>query len=431
MAFEGYCTDVFFEEGIKFIREHQDESFFCYIATNAPHGPLNVEPRYIDMYRDEAPDESKARFYGMVTNIDENVGKLRQELEALGLADDTIIVFMTDNGSCGGVTLGEDSHVDEGPFNYNAGMRGKKGSEYEGGHRVPFILHHPDMSTAQQFNELTTYIDFMPTMLDLCHIDVPEERSFHGTSLKPLIDKGQQAELNQRFFVTDTQRLARPVKWRKSCVIHDHWRFVNGRELYDISRDPGQRENIIEEYPELVPKMRDAYEDWWETVSGQFDRDVPFALGGSDETVILTTHDIRNEASDSAWHQSQVRAGKAVSGYWAVDIRKAGTYTIELRRWDRSTGYKITSGIDGDDSGWRKDCIVERLKYHYEDGKALDLRWASLTIAGENYQAEIEDGAEGVTFKVDLPLGETQLYAAFHGYVEQTMAPYYIYVNSN
>ncbi len=428
--FEGYCTDVFFGEGIKFIEAHRDEPFFCYIAPNAPHWPLTVENRYADLYRPGTSDELRARFYGMVTNIDENIGRLRARLAELGLAEDTIVVFMTDNGSCGGVTVDEDDgFVQEGPYNFNAGMRGKKGWEYEGGHRVPFFLHSPALPDGgRTIGELTSYVDFMPTILDLCGVPVPAERTFHGVSLKPLITGGRQPELAERFLVADTQRLARPVKWRRSSVMQGRWRLVNGCELYDLDADPGQRRNIIDSHPGRVPAFRAAYEAWWETVSGQFDRDCPFALGETEETVCLTTHDIRNEAGDTAWNQGHVRRGLAVSGYWAVDVRSAGTYTIELRRWARSTGYRITSGIDGDDSGWRQDCADPRCDHLYTGGKALGLRWARISLAGLECHAEIDPDSDHAAFQVDLPEGETQLYAAFFDKEERTIAPYYIYI---
>ena len=187
--FAGYCTDVFFREGLRFIEEHRDEPFFCYIATNAPHTPLNVEPRYVDLYRDAVPHEDRARFYGMITNIDENFGTLTRALAELGLAEDTIVVFMTDNGTAGGVELDADEHPREGPGSFNAGMRGRKGSPYEGGHRVPFLLRYPAGGAAggRDVDTLTSYVDFMPTILDLCGLDVPAGRSFHGRSLVPLI----------------------------------------------------------------------------------------------------------------------------------------------------------------------------------------------------------------------------------------------------
>lgn len=428
--FEGYCTDVFFREGTRFIEEHGDESFFCYIATNAPHGPWNVENRYRDAYMDVAPSESRARFYGMVTNIDENVGLLRAKLDELGLTENTILVFMTDNGSGGGVSTGEGGFVVEGPCNFNAGMRGVKGSQYEGGHRVPFFMHYPEggATGGRDVTELTSYTDFMPTLLELCGVEVPAERSFHGRSLAPLVRGEPDDCWRRRAVVTDTQRLARPVKWRKSCVMKDTWRLISGRELYDLADDPGQRTDVADAHPELVAELRGDYEKWWDLVSEQFDRDVRFVLSGGDETVRLTTHDIRNDSVDTAWHQRHVREGKAVGGWWEIDVRSAGRYEFELRRWPREAGHAISAGIDGDDVPWRRDCIEARCEPSYSGGKALDIRWAHVAVAGVDRHVEV-DGDEGAArVEFDLPEGPARLYAAFHDEKERTIAPYYIHI---
>lgn len=458
--FKGYCTDVFFSEAIKFIEERQestasdddDKPFFVYIATNAPHHPFNVENKYADMYRGIAPTEDQARFYGMVTNIDENVGMLRSKLDDMGLADNTILIFMSDNGSGGGVSnLDADGHVTEGPCNYNAGMRGVKGWEYEGGHRVPFLLHCPPFvlgnrlasslseseekdgshGGGQVCNELTAYVDVMPTILDLTDTPVSDSRHFHGVSLGPLIRGYEQPELHERAIVTDTQRIARPVKWFHSSVMKNKWRLINGMELYNLETDPGQRQDIRDNHPELVKELRGEYDKWWGIVSEQFSRDVPYVIGRSDnDTVSLTAHDIRNEAGDVPWLQQHVRQAKVVSGYWAIDVAKAGTYTIELRRWPQSTGYTLSQGIDGDDSGWRKDCIQEENAAMYEGGTALPLRWAHIEIAGISLHNEVDPDAVSTIFSADLPVGDTQLFAAFYDKgPPRTIAPYYIYIN--
>ena len=135
-ALEGYCTDVWFDEAMAFIAENREQPFFCYLVTNAPHSPYLVAERYKALYRDN-PDIPEPAFYGMITNIDENWGRLVEQLDDLGLAEDTILIFMTDNGSSGGW------YPREGVKGYNAGMRGKKGSYYDGGHRVPFFIRWP------------------------------------------------------------------------------------------------------------------------------------------------------------------------------------------------------------------------------------------------------------------------------------------------
>ncbi len=429
--FEGYCTDVFFREGMKFIEEHKDEPFFCYIATNAPHGPFNVEEEYTNLYTGIAPTVDRARFYGMVTNIDENVGKLRAKLDELGLSENTIVVFMTDNGSGGGVTSDDDGHVEEGPCNFNAGMRGYKGWPYEGGHRVPFFLHYSagGADGGRDIGELTSYTDFMPTILDLCGVEVLAGRTFHGQSLVPLIRGDGSGNWNERALVADTQRVARPIKWRLSSVMKRKWRLLNGCELYDLAADPRQKKDIAAEHPDVVRELRGDYDAWWEMVSEQNDRDIPFALGETDETVVLTTHDLRNEGMSTAWHQTHVRKALAVGGHWEVDVRSPGRYTIELCRWPKEAGHALGAGIDGDDVPWRRDVIDPRHERLYSGGEAVPIRWARLEISGKTLHREVDPGAKGVTFEVDLPEGGTHLVAALHDKREQTMAPYYIYID--
>jgi arylsulfatase A-like enzyme len=430
VRFDGFCADVFFEEGIKFIERHQDEPFFCYIASNTPHGPWNIEDAYASRYRDVAPTDQRARFYGTVTNVDDNIGRLRQHLDALGLADNTILVFMTDNGSGGGVSCDRHGYVEEGPCNYNAGMRGVKCSEYEGGHRVPFFLYAPMLANdgGQDIGTLASYTDFMPTILDLCGVEVLPTHCFHGRSLKPLLEGDTSGDWDQRMLVSDTQRVARPVKWQKSCVMQNRWRLINGRELYDLSNDPGQREDLADKCPERVSALREGYEQWWQLVSAQFDRDIPFHIGEDDNEVMLTTHDVRNESAQCAWNHRQVRAGAKVAGYWEIDIRRQGTYQFELRRWPREAGHALGAGIEGDDVEIRWDCITDKMKTMYSGGEAMDIRWARLEIADQVMFEDVDPDSPCVVFTVDLDEGPKHLYPSFHTDEPDTIAPYYIYV---
>jgi len=430
VKFEGFCADVFFAEGMKFIECHKDEPFFCYIASNTPHSPWNIEDKYSSIYKDVAPTDARARFYGTVTNVDENVGRLRAKLEELGLADNTIVIFMTDNGSGGGVTSDAKGFVDEGPCNFNAGMRGTKVWEYEGGHRVPFFLYDPrqERGAGWDIGTLTSYIDFMPTLLDLCGVDMPTERTFHGQSLVPLIEGEPGGNWNERILVTDTQRVARPVKWQKSCVMRNRWRLINGRELYDLACDPGQRVDIADKHPELVAELREGYCDWWDLVSAQFDRDIPFHIGTDDSEVMLTTHDVRNEATQVGWNHKHVRAGMVVSGYWEVDVRRTGRYRFELRRWPREAGHALGAGIEGDDVPIRWDCVQPSFKDIYTGGKPLDIRWSRLIVGDQTLHAEVDPAAASVLFEIDLPQGPTHVYPSFHTGEPGTLAPYYIYI---
>jgi len=406
--FKGYCTDVFFDEAMKFIEDNRERPFFCYIATNAPHGPLNVEKKYSEPYLDKTnPD--RARFYGMITNIDENFGRLRDKLRELGIEDNTILIFMTDNGTATGCALDGKGFVTDG---YNMGMRGKKGSEYDGGHRVPFFLRHPTggLDGGRDILNLTANIDVMPTLLDLCGVDVPEGRSFHGKSLAPLL-RGEAWE--ERTLTTDSQRLAYPVKWRKSAVMTERWRLVNGQELYDITTDPEQRRDIATDHPGVVEALRAEYEKWWELCSAQFDRETPIHVGGGAGEAALCCHDWRNDDCNIPYMQGHVREGMEANGVWHIDVREAGEYVVDLYRWPREAGHAVTAGIDGDDIEWRRDVIAEQYHRFYTGGKALDIQRAILEIGGKRHETDIGESDPCATFHIHLDRGHTQIRTRF------------------
>ena len=423
--FAGYCTDVFFDQALQFIEYHGDEPFFCYISTNAPHGPFNVDPRYRDLYSDETESEQYARFLGMITNIDDNFGRLRSKLQALGIEDDTVLVFMSDNGQTG---VGENV-----AGMYTAGMRGLKGSEYDGGHRVPFFLRWPQggIDGSRSIEELTAYVDFMPTILELCGARAPEGRSFHGESLVPLLRGQNEERWRQRTLVTDTQRVAHPLKWRKSCVMRDRWRLVNRDELYDIDADPLQQESVAAQHPHLVDELRAGYEAWWYLCAEQMDDDVPTSLGAEvQEVAVLRSHDMRNEQDHSVvWNQSQVRQGISCLGYWEVFVERAGEYEIELRRWPEEAGHKITGGIEGDDVEYCREGIAPGAEALYSGGTALSFDTANLSVSGMPQQCvEVRPGDAGATFRVTLEPGPRHLRALFSGCSGAYCSAYYVYV---
>ncbi len=423
--FKGYCTDVFFQEAIRYIESVKDQPFFCYISTNAPHGPFNVENRYADLYRDKTASEKYARFLGMITNIDENFGRLRQRLRELGLEENTILIFMSDNGQTG---VGQE--VDN---LYNAGMRGLKGSPYDGGHRVPFFIRWPNgkITGGRTIRELTAYIDFMPTILDLCDIPVPPERSFHGRSLVPLLYGEESSEWSKRVITTDTQRVAHPIKWRLSCVMKDCWRLVNRYELYNIEQDPAQERDVSAEHPELVAELQREYEKWWDLCTENVEEEVPLSIGAQlNVETVLRTHDLRNEEEHAVvWNQSQVRQGVICHGWWEVYAEQDGLYQFDLRRWPKEAGHRVTAGIDGDDIEWRKDGFVapgsENL---YTGGKAMPVDMASITLSGLPTQyTEVTPDATGAVFQLHLKRGHYHLRAQFSNAQRFYCSAYYVY----
>lgn len=421
--YKGYCTDVFFDEAMGFIERHKEVPFFCYIACNAPHGPYNVKDTYSEQYKGLV-DEDRACFYGMITNIDENFARLQDKLKALKLEEDTILIFMTDNGSSGAATLDDQQHVIEG---YNAGLRGLKGSEYDGGHRVPFFMQWKNGclgSESRDIDQLTANVDFMPTLLDLCDVAY-EHLDFHGESLVPYIK--EDVLDYDRVMVTDSQRLTYPVKWRQSAVMTSKWRLINGCELYDISRDRGQCHEISQKHPEVVEELRQGYDKWWEIVSSQYDEMIPYVLG--DRISKITCHDIRNEESHTAWHQEHVRGALKIEGYYEIEVEVAGTYSFDLRRWPQSLDLPLSSPIDFEDITFEKAYVQEKNWCFYTGGQALDIVYAEVKIQGKEMTKKVGSDAVKARIELELEKGLTRLECNFlDGEKNHLSAAYFIEV---
>jgi arylsulfatase A-like enzyme len=420
--FEGYCTDVFFSEALRFIGDAAGAPFFCFISTNAPHGPFNVPERFHALYRGRTASERYARFLGMITSIDENFGVLRTRLAEAGLEENTVLIFASDNGQCGQATWDE-------PDAFNAGMRGFKGSMYEGGHRIPFLLRWPGggIGGGRAVTQNAAYIDLMPTLLDLCGVAAPANRTFHGASLAGLA-RGEPAgpEWAARVLVTDTQRVPRPIKWRFSCVMRGDWRLIDGEALYDLASDPGQARDVAADHPALLAELRDAYEAWWRLCERQADDDIPISIGAeAAEVVTLTSHDLRNDEGDGVWNQGQVRWGEACAGYWEVMVEWAGRYEFALRRWPTEAGHALTAGLDADDIAFRRDAIAEADWGLYSGGVGLPIETASIEAGGRTVTARVAQAETAARLQLDLPAGPLHLRAWFAG-EGLLQSPYYV-----
>lgn len=326
----GYVTDVWFDDALRFIETHRNEPFFLYLSTNAPHGPYFVDERYAQPYRDLGFPEIMARFSGMITNIDDNMGRLTARLDELNLTENTILIFMTDNGSAEGWANWRNQ---EGTWDgFNAGMRQGKGSEYDGGHRVPFFIRWPSGGFSDGYDVplLSAHIDVLPTLAELCGLTLLGD--LDGTSLVPAL---QSESMPERTLFVHSQRVPDPIKWRKSAVMTERWRLVNQAELYDIEADSDQSDNVADMYPAVADSLRAAYEGWWAHLSPAFDMDVRITLGSDrEQPTFLNPHDWHvTDQSQSVWNHRQVERGMMGNGFWAVDVANAGTYSFELRRW--------------------------------------------------------------------------------------------------
>ena len=411
---EGFCTDVFFDYAQRFIRAQkaQGQPFLAYIATNAPHGPMHAPPASSAPYNDlKTP---LANFYGMIANIDDNVGALRKMLDREGLTENTIFIFTTDNGSSSGWQT------------FNAGMRAGKGSCYDGGHRVPFFVSWPagGIQGGIDIHPIAAHVDVVPTLLDLCQIPVPSALRFDGVSLKPLLEDAQ-ATWPDRILVTDSQRVKDPIKWKTSSVMTTRWRLINGRELYDIQQDPGQQADVASQHPDVVHRLTAFYETWWEELLPTFANATAISLGHpQDNPARLTSHDWITTKS-TPWNQSHVRRGVngvGMVGYWNVDVTRAGDYRIRLRRWpeeiDRAIDAALPAGAP----------VPGARAFRETPGTAIPARSASVEIGEVQASIDVAPGAKEAVFDLTLPAGKTRLKATFTTAQGEEFGAYYAYV---
>lgn len=413
--YKGYCTDVFFNNALEFIEDNKDTPFFCYIATNAPHGPLNVPKEYLEIYKNVNLSENIKRFYGMITNVDDNFARLERKLEELELRENTILIFTTDNGTAGGNSV------------YDAGMKGGKGSVYEGGHCVPFYIRWPqgDIAGGKDINTLAAHYDLLPTFVDLLNLDFNPKKALDGISLKSLL-YGKAENWPNRVLYMDTQRELNLVKYKNFTVMDNNWRLVNGKELYDMRTDLAQKHNVITKHPEVAERLSLGYEGWWSSImeEGVSERYAYIKVGTEKEnSVRISAHDMLN-GSLSVWHQnSAITAGRA-SGVWKIEFIKGGTYIISLCRFPRESGLAINSVFPETESRIE----IER---NTPASTKSDFTEAFLYLANIRKIQKIAANSTEVNFTVTIPAGKYDMIAELIDEADRTFPAYYVYISNS
>ncbi len=418
VSHDGYCTDIWFEEAAKFIKANKEQPFFAYISTNAPHSPYLVAEKYKKRY-EQNPDIPEPAFNGMITNIDENFGRLDAMLKALGIADDTILIFMTDNGTSGGCTLDENQYVERG---YNAGMRGKKGSYYDGGHRVPCFIRWPGGSIqgGRDIEEMALHIDVLPTLIELCALTAPDKVAFDGISLAGLLTGSTDALPDRTQFLQYRQSTNPPEKWT-NAVITKRWRLIGGRELYDIKVDPGQCNNVADQHPDVVAELRGKHEGWWREIHPLLDQYCPISLGNDRENPLRL--DAMDVMGDVVWQQTHVVLAQKSTGRWSVDVERPGEYTFSLRRWPDELNLPMDETLSPEEAA--------RLAHSNGSGRSevISPVKARLELFDQEWTTAIEPGSREASFKVNLEqTGVTQLEAWFLDEQGEERGAYYVYV---
>lgn len=411
---KGFCTDVFFDYAKKFIKQQKekDQPFLAYIATNAPHGPMHSPEEFSKPYSEL--NTGLANFFGMIANIDQNVGQLRDFLDAEGLTENTIFIFTTDNGSSSGWKV------------FNAGMRAGKGSEYDGGHRVPFFVHWPEgkLTGGRDVKPITAHVDVLPTLIEMCAIQAPANVKFDGRSIVPLLHASAD-EWPDRILVTDSQRVKDPIKWKQSSVMTSQWRLINGKQLYDIKNDPGQESNVASGHPQVVNRLTNFYDEWWDELLPSFNNATAVSLGHPrDNPARLTSHDWITTRM-TPWNQSQVRKamnGDENTGFWNVNVVEDGEYEFRLRRWpdesNASIDQELPPGAD-----------VPGVKaFRTTPGKKINPVEATIQIGDKTMRSKVNPGDDQVVFNLKLKAGKKRLTTLFKTKDGAEFGAYFVYV---
>ena len=335
--YAGYCSDIFASQAISFIEKNSNRPFFCYLAFNAPHVPLQVPDKYYQMYRDIDPSkgfgndrrpfpamtendkEDARKVYAMVTNIDENVGRLLKKLEDLGIEKNTMVIFMTDNGPQ--------------QRRYVAGMRGLKGTVYNGGVRVPFYLRYPALGKSNIDIEATAAnIDLLPTIAHICNVRMLQDRKIDGVSLLPLITGKNFPSVERSLFFYWSWH--NPELYNNIALLKGKYKIVGQTDfnstidkfqLFDIEKDPYEQNNIVKENILVATKLKSELDSVFRDLTGSENLVNPpcIEVGSIHENpVILNRNDADGERG--VWDQEEVY------GKWNLCVNE-GYYNISFR----------------------------------------------------------------------------------------------------
>lgn len=377
--FQGFSTDIFFGEAIKFIERNKEQPFFIYLPTSAAHSPMNAPQKYLDLYKDKGVNE---KHYAMITCIDDNMGKLMKYLKEAGIEKDTVLIFMTDNGAPG---------KDE---RFNAGLRGGKGEKYDGAHRVPFFIYWPagGLAHGASCDRIAAHFDLLPTLIGLCGLRKPKGVQMDGADLTPLLRQQASNWPNRKIMLS-------------KLVMSDRWRLMFGKdgqnELYDMANDRGEKNNVIDKYPDVVKELAKVYKDWDADYKKHeaSDNYARIHIGAEQENPVrLMAHDWHDPTEKIPWNPPRIINGEKCNGTWLVKIVKTGRYRFDLRRWPiEKQGQKLL-----------------------QFGTKAKLRIGNREWT-KAFNAKID---EVVTFEVDTKAGETDIQT----WLDEDRGAYYTYV---
>jgi len=336
-SYDGYCSDIFAEGAIDFIEKNKDTPFFTYLSFNAPHTPLQVPDKYYQKYKDIDPSagfgedgkpfypmseddkEAARKVYAMVENIDDNLKKLFQKLEDLEIEENTIVIFMTDNGPQ--------------QQRFVAGLKGRKGSAFQGGIRAPFFIRYPTgFKGNKEIPALTAHLDVLPTLADLCGFEVPKDRKIDGHSMLPLIEGRNTTATDRSYFAYWTRKY--PELYQNISIQRSGWKLVGNTDynseiskfdLFNLNDDPYEQNNLVATNSSKAKELKSEMDAIYiELINEENQKNPPLIqVGNTAENPIFLN---RNDAAG----ERGIWAQEDIFGYWNVAV-EPGVYDIRVK----------------------------------------------------------------------------------------------------
>jgi arylsulfatase A-like enzyme len=363
---KGYCTDVFTDAAVKFLTADPSKPFFAYVAYNAPHSPFQVPDELAATYRklDLSPagfpklgqpwavkkttSEDIARAYGMVENNDTNFGRLLKTLDDAKLADNTVVIFLTDNGPGGA--------------RFNAGLRARKGTVYEGGIRVACYVRWPGTVRPGHVVDVpTAHIDVTPTLLSLCGVAAPG--TFDGRDLSRLL-KGEKVQWPDRILFFQWHRGDVPEKDRAFAARGPRYKLVQAAgvqpaakwtpkyELFDISKDPFEQTDLAEKLPDELAMLKEQYREWFDEVTRGGFEPPRIAVGSEKENPV--------RLSRQDWRGPKAGWAPDAIGHWDLRADRVGHYRFTVRSRVPFSSFAFRAGTPFEGLRWETGAVAEK-----------------------------------------------------------------------
>jgi sialate O-acetylesterase len=335
---KGFITDVLADAAMSFIEQNKARPFFCYVPFNACHSPMQAPQDLFEKYRTLGFEPKDAAVYAMVENLDRNVGRILQKLDQTGLAANTIVLFTTDNGP--------------NTARYNGGMRGGKGSVFEGGLRVPCFIRWPEkLKAGSRVPEITQHVDILPTLLELAAVPLPKRQPLDGLSLVPLL-KGNPSSWPQRTLFDLTGRGGKDGtvinEYPGTARTETHRWVHDGKQamLFDLRNDPSEKTNLATQQPALAAEMEMSYRKWFHEVTAPSGGKVarfPITLTEGTELPIANAARIGGaQLFGKGWDYDWATFPTPTAAMaWRLSVPVAGLYEVGALHTAKTTGGEV------------------------------------------------------------------------------------------